>query len=48
MVKKTFAIVGAAVLAGITAAITAATTGLIGTGVSNIRGLLVLLLARWS
>src|SRR5438034_3450448 len=36
--KKTLAIVGAAVLAGITAAITTATTGLFNTGVSNIRG----------
>lgn len=38
--KKTLAIVGAAMLAGITAAITAAVTGLIGTGASNIRGAL--------
>src|SRR5438876_410691 len=35
--KKTLAIVGAAVLAGISAAITATITGLIGASVSNIR-----------
>jgi hypothetical protein len=38
--KKTLTIIGTAVLAGITTVITAATTGLIGTGVSNIHGAL--------